>query len=55
VDAPTGTRRLLWLYVLVLVIYALLAGWWVCFFFNQGGLDRGPRAQRGAASCSRRR
>jgi signal transduction histidine kinase len=35
VEAPTGTRRLLWLYVLVLVIYALLAGWWVYFFFNQ--------------------
>jgi signal transduction histidine kinase len=34
-NAPTGTRRLLWLYVLVLVIYALLAGWWVYFFFNQ--------------------
>ena len=29
------TRRLLWLYVMVLVLYAALANWWVYFFFNQ--------------------
>jgi signal transduction histidine kinase len=35
VSTQHHARRLLWLYVLVLVLYAALANWWVYFFFNQ--------------------
>ena len=34
-DSQHQARRLLWLYAMVLVLYAALANWWVYFFFNQ--------------------